>query len=581
MSENSAQATDSLQQIDAGQITAQLDRILASATFADSPRLQQFLNYIIAESLAGRASRIKGFTIAHDVFGRDDPEDAQVSAIVRVEAGRLRRHLDDYYSREGISDSLRITVPKGGYVPVFDILPAAAGVDRADTQIEQTAGLPSRWNSTFAVIALVLIALLVVFYRLSPEPVVTEPSLPVLQQPVLAVLPFTEANSSIDGQIALGLTEDIITDLAQLSVIDVISLTSVRGYEDRAATVAELRETLGVTHILRGSVRGDNRLIRVTTQFLDASSGKELWADRFDRTPENILDLQDEIAVRVVQALAIEVSELNRVRRFDTRNVDPEALALYRQAMNLVNPPSDRVRSAAALLSFRQVIELDPEFAGGYAGIAYVHAFRAVFRLSDTVEADVEEAKAMAAEALLRSDNFGLAYIAMAFAHLAERNFDAALEYSQRAVAASPGDAYVQTYRGVILAFAGQPEAGIEPARHALRLDPLNVRAPYLNILGTIYLHAGRYEESLDALVRNQRLGGPDSPGSVLRRATLYMLLDRESEAMAEIARLDDFVSVVEAQESWVKRSFRRQRDHDLVINVLRELAEKQGALGD
>ena len=85
-------------------ITAQLERILASDTFADAPRLSQFLGYVVNESLSGRTDHIKGFTIAHDVFHRENPTDAQDSTIVRVEAGRLRRRLNDYYIKEGQRD---------------------------------------------------------------------------------------------------------------------------------------------------------------------------------------------------------------------------------------------------------------------------------------------------------------------------------------------------------------------------------------------------------------------------------------------------------------------------------------------
>jgi len=89
-------------------VTEQLERILSSDTFTDAPRLQQFLDYVVNETLRGRSSHIKGFTIAHDVFKRANPIDAQDSTIVRVEAGRLRRRLKDYYTEEGKQDPIHI-----------------------------------------------------------------------------------------------------------------------------------------------------------------------------------------------------------------------------------------------------------------------------------------------------------------------------------------------------------------------------------------------------------------------------------------------------------------------------------------
>jgi adenylate cyclase len=371
----------------------------------------------------------------------------------------------------------------------------------------------------------------------------------------------------------MGLTEDIITDLAQLPSVDVISLASVRGYRDHPADLAQLRAELAVTHVMRGSVRGDAEQIRVTTQFLDAASGKELWAERFDRSPDNVLALQDELAVRVVEALALEMVDADRERWIDRSAVNPEALVLYRQAMDLVNPPGDPARNQAAMLSFQQVIELDPDFAGGYAGAAYAYAFRALFRLAGAEAENIQQAKALAEESFARSDGFGMAFTALAFAYLAERDFAQAVASSTRAVAASPGDPYVQTYHGIILAFDGQPESGLAFAHRALRLDPLSERAPYLNILGTIYLHAGQPEEALDALQRSARRGGPSSARATLTRASLQLMLGDDAEALAELAAMEDFPAAAETAKRWTRRSFRRPADQQIMDEPLNKLA--------
>lgn len=113
-------------------IRAQLDRILSSDAFADAPRLRQFLGYVVNETLDGRADHIKGFTIAQDVFKRENPVDAQDSTMVRVEAGRLRRSLNDYYLQEGQRDPVCIEIPKGTYVPLFEKISPTIEADAAD-----------------------------------------------------------------------------------------------------------------------------------------------------------------------------------------------------------------------------------------------------------------------------------------------------------------------------------------------------------------------------------------------------------------------------------------------------------------
>lgn len=560
------------------EVSAQLLRVLESNTFADSPRLQQFLTYVVNETLAGRAGRIKGYTIAHDVFQRDDPEDAQVSAIVRVEAGRLRRHLDDYYAQEGTADNVRIAVPKGGYVPTFE-RNAGGREPNPRPAPEQTpsVGTNNGPRAIFisAMAALVLAGGALIYWMTSSEPSV-EPGASAIStiayRPIIAVLPFEQLSDAPDAMLALGLTEDIITDLTKLSAIDVISLPSVRRYGAGNVDLTELRTTLGVTHVLRGSVRGDDGGIRVTAQMIDAATGKELWAERFDRQPIDTLKLQDELAVKVVESLALELVDGEMHRLSDTRSTQPEAQALYKQALDLVNPPSDAARNEAALRSFQRVMEIDPEFAGGYAGAAYVHAFRALWQHSQSADDDVQRAIELADKSISISPKFGLAYTALAFASLVQRDFDQALEHSAQAVTVQPGDPYVMTYHGIILCFDGQPERGINFAQRAIRLDPLNTRAPYLNILGTIFFHAGRYEEALAALLRNVERGGPNSPGSMLRRAAVYYWLDRPEEAREELAGVKDVETAAEYLRDWTRRTFRNDRDFDLIDEPIRAL---------
>ena len=108
-------------------VRAQLDRIVGSADFAQSERIKSFLRFVVEETLAQRGERLKEYTIATEVFGRDESFDPQTNTVVRVEAGRLRRRIERYYLTEGREDEVRIDLPKGSYVPLFRaVRPAAA-----------------------------------------------------------------------------------------------------------------------------------------------------------------------------------------------------------------------------------------------------------------------------------------------------------------------------------------------------------------------------------------------------------------------------------------------------------------------
>jgi hypothetical protein len=104
----------------ADDVQAELERILSSPRFQASEKRRAFLRFIVEETLAGRADRLKGYTIAVDVFGRDETFDAKADPVVRLEARRLRRDLDSYYVDTGSRDAVRISIPKGSYVPHFE-----------------------------------------------------------------------------------------------------------------------------------------------------------------------------------------------------------------------------------------------------------------------------------------------------------------------------------------------------------------------------------------------------------------------------------------------------------------------------
>src|SRR5215831_10779775 len=127
-------------------VRAQLQRIIASSQFDASPRNRRFLQYVVEETLADRAERIKGYSIATEVFGRDPSFDPQTDPVIRIEASRLRRSLERYYLTAGVDDPVRIDIPKGSYIPTFahrtaDIPPPIAAPSQDDAH--PTSAIPA------------------------------------------------------------------------------------------------------------------------------------------------------------------------------------------------------------------------------------------------------------------------------------------------------------------------------------------------------------------------------------------------------------------------------------------------------
>src|SRR5262245_35972301 len=230
-------ATSSWSESDQKAIREQLYRILSSGLFLQTRRRQRFLEYLVNETLAGRSERLKGYTIALEVFSRPTTFDPVVDPLVRVEAARLREKLNQYYEADGRSDPIRIALPKGTYTPHIE-------------------------------------------FRQSPT---AERGLN-RQGPVIAVLPFVNLSGDPKQEyFSDGLTEDIMTELSRSRDLQLLARNTTFQYKGRAVDVAKLGRELGARYVLEGSVRRTDDRLRVTAQLSDTETGTHVWADRFDR----------------------------------------------------------------------------------------------------------------------------------------------------------------------------------------------------------------------------------------------------------------------------------------------------------
>jgi len=298
-------------------------------------------------------------------------------------------------------------------------------------------------------------------------------------------------------------------------------------------------------------------------------TGRQLWAERFDRQLGDELALQEELARKVVASLSISLQpeDVNSIGRRYTQN--RQAWNLYKQAMNLANPPTDPARLKLAQQAFNQVIEMDSGFAGGFAGAAYSRAFMVFFGHSRAPQADRQAAVELAARAREIDPSFGLTFSALAFIYLSEQQFDLALEMSEQAVKIQPSDPYVTIYHGFIAATNGDLDRGIAYAERALRLDPLPARTPYLNILGLLYFLAGQYDQALDVYMRNQERGGPLGPGTMQFLAVTYSRMGERTKAESTLKLAEASTSGDYKWEAWLLRAF---KDPALPRKVLDEL---------
>ena len=356
-------------------------------------------------------------------------------------------------------------------------------------------------------------------------------------KPSIAVLPFDNMSGDPEQEyFADGMTEDLITDLSKISGLFVVARNSSSAFKGQAIDVREVARRLGVRYVLEGSVRKAGSRIRINVQLIDALSGGHLWAERYDGTVENVFELQDDVGAKVVSALAVRLrgDESARLQRVHTRNLD--AYELYVRAKSTPYPPVPE-RIDAARKMFEQVIDLDPEFAGGYAGVSWMLVFGATWGHSNPGEA-AARAVALARKAVEVDDTFGWSYTALALALQLQGKHEEAITAADEAVDRQPNDTDAQAYRGIILAFAGRPELGLEPVERAIRLNPQFVNGPYLNLRCAILLLARDYDGAVRSYEENIERHGPVGPPVLSWAAAAYWALGRRDDAGRAAAQL-------------------------------------------
>jgi adenylate cyclase len=357
--------------------------------------------------------------------------------------------------------------------------------------------------------------------------------------PSIAVLPF--ANRSEDkGQdyFSDGITEDITTDLSKVAGLFVTPSSATRRFKRKSVDPRTVASEFGVRHILEGSVqRSDNRL-RITVKLIDAESGVQIWADRYDRDLKDIFAIQDDIATRVVAALSrmLKGGSLSRIARVYTPV--PEAYDLYIQGRAKRIPPTP-ANLAAALKMFEKTIELDPRFAGGYAGAAYVHLLRYgnPHMAGASPAAILDTALRFAERAVKLDPTFGPAWGSLSEAYMRKGRFDDALNAIEKAIKAAPNDSLMRATYGRLLGHIGRQQDGIEQVKRAMRMSPDSL--PMLYFLGANYRAAGQFKAAIETLTEHRkRLGGRVIPPPTTQLIAAYVQAGLLMKAQAETEKL-------------------------------------------
>lgn len=359
---------------------------------------------------------------------------------------------------------------------------------------------------------------------------VAEP-LPLPDKPSIAVLPFDNMSADPEQEFFTdGICEDIISELSKVAGILVIARNSSFTYKGRSVKVQQVGRELGVRFVLEGSVRKVGNRVRITAQLIESKTEHHLWSEHYDRDLDDIFALQSEVAQKVTEAL--EVTFKTTVGGSGQSRSDPkiDAYELYVRARSAWSPPL-KANALRARNMCEEVIQRDPEFAGGYAGLAYTLCLAVGHNFSESSVDDLAKATLVSERAIALDDSFGPSNTVFAYIHLIKRNYDQAIWFGERAIRIQPSDAFTHGWLGYLLVWAGMPERGRDELDQAIRLDPLH--PTYLLWRGFVAYELRDYADTIRLITEANKLGYADYHYTLSFKTAAYSRLGDDAHARA------------------------------------------------
>jgi adenylate cyclase len=486
----------------AAEVRQQLERVLSHRDFEASDRLHAFLRFIVEQTLAGRGHRLKAYTVAVEVFGRPADFDANLDPIVRIQAGRLRRALEHYYLVAGGDDPIVITVPRGGYRPLFTRNEGGKQSDdaRADSVLSTAA--------------------------LRPIGV------------AIAVLPLRQVVDERESAFfADGLTEELSNELSRYQHLAVIPCRRAFLAREDDYDHTAISRHLGARFLLEGSVRNSDGLLKTSVRLIDGSTGQQIWADGYqqDLTAGGVIATQEDIARSVAGAVAAEYGIIPQRISSESRQAAPAALSTYEAILQFYEyeaapTPESGARCFAAL---QAAVTREPEYGPAWAALSVLLRNAYILDLPGAEDPRGRAAEFARRGAALAPEN-QLARGAMAHNYFVQKQRGAFLREIEATLQLNPGSPFYLGTTGYMLILADEEERGHSLLSKAIAMNPLH---PWWFNHGLCVYHyrQGDYDsahaETLKAAF-DIHFWGP------LLRASVLGRLGREEEAHAEAMRL-------------------------------------------
>jgi adenylate cyclase len=517
-------------------IQEELGKIADSSAFAQSERVMQFLRFVCGELIAGRAHRLSQFTVAVEALGQDASFDPGTDPLVRVEARRLRMKLLEYYDGEGRSDPVRLTLPKGQYAPVVEIVPAADARPPSPDDVD-AHGLPAA----------------------------------LLGSPAIAVLPFNNLSGDPNQDFfSDGLTDDIITGLAAFRCVPVIGRHSSFAFSNTGLDLKTVANELGVRYIVEGSVRRAAGRVRINAQLIDANLDRHLWAQRFDSQIQDIFAVQAEITEKIVTYVVpefrraeIELSVRKRAGNFSYWE------ELNRGIWHL--DQRDEQNNREAQDCFKRAVALDPMLGQGFTWLSVCEIFRINRAWSDSPAAALETALSLALKgaALNPTDADCHRQLSVCLAYKGRHR--EAIEEARQSIALNPSNCEAYYALALATCFAGDLETSLAACGKCLRLNPTGL---YLGVIysttSLVHLMAHDFTRAADEARMAIRVGG-HSPRMYHRLALALVAMGDQEGAAEAFQTAQGMMSGPSHEFLATTYPFAKASDYEFILEGLRK----------
>jgi adenylate cyclase len=363
-----------------------------------------------------------------------------------------------------------------------------------------------------------------------------------------------------DDLFADGLAEGIINALAKSEHLFVIARNSSFTYKGKPVKAKQVAEEMGVRYVIEGSLQREGERVRITVQLIDALTGYHLFSERYDRDLKDILNLQDEIALKVLTAVRVKLTtgEAARISGKATKNLDAYLKRLQAGEQQSGTLNKERVERSMQLLE--EAIALDPEYADAYSGLGTAHMILVAIGASESPRESLRRSLELGKKAVAMDEFNSFAHGNLAFTYLYLREFDKAMEEAEKAVSLSPNSAFAYWTLGSVFGYRGRPQEALPYYQKSLRLSPIPINSQLLTFLAGAYRDLGQYEEAVVTYKKIFQLYGPDHSMAHLGLAVCYAYMGRENEARAEgaeVLRIDPKFSVERFMKNYPPGTFK------------------------